>query len=104
MLVLRVSKREELVEAINDASTRGATALNVLASPMLFQNRHTVIEQAAHIVRAATAQRETGPVRVPLGEDSMWPWTPPPRTVIGDPVTSGWSEPKLLGAFSILRS
>jgi putative tryptophan/tyrosine transport system substrate-binding protein len=56
LLVLRVSKREELVEAINDASTRGATALNVLASPMLFQNRHTVIGQAAQLRMPAVYQ------------------------------------------------
>jgi flagellar protein FliO/FliZ len=35
-----------------------------------------VVEQ--NIVRAATAQRETGPVQVPLGEDSMWPLQPKP--------------------------
>jgi flagellar protein FliO/FliZ len=41
-----------------------------------------VVEQ--NIVRAATAQRETGPARppamprVPLGEDSMWPLQPEP--------------------------
>jgi flagellar protein FliO/FliZ len=37
-----------------------------------------VVEQ--NIVRAATAQRETGPVRVPLGEDSMWPLQPKPAS------------------------
>jgi ABC-type uncharacterized transport system substrate-binding protein len=56
LLVLRVSKREELVEAINDARTRGATALNVLASPMLFQNRRTIIEQAAQLRLPAVYQ------------------------------------------------
>jgi hypothetical protein len=52
MLVLRVSKREELARAINDASTRGATALNVLASPMLFQNRRTVHRAGGAIANA----------------------------------------------------
>jgi putative ABC transport system substrate-binding protein len=56
LLVLRVSKREELVEAINDASTRGGTALNVLASPMLFQNRRTIIEQVAQLRLPAVYQ------------------------------------------------
>jgi ABC-type uncharacterized transport system substrate-binding protein len=68
LLVLRVSKREELVEAINDASTRGGTALNVLASPMLFQNRRTIIEQVAQLRLPAIYQwPETAEEGGPLG-------------------------------------
>ena len=53
---------------------------------------------------SAAKLRDGGPI-LPLGMTAMSHLgTPPPRTVIGDPVTSGWSEPKLLGAFSILRS
>src|SRR6202047_4033814 len=32
-----------------NATARGATALNVLASPMLFQNRRVIMEQAAKL-------------------------------------------------------
>ena len=53
---------------------------------------------------SAAKLRDGGPI-LPLGMTAMSHLgTPPPRTVIGDPVTSGWSEPKLLGAFSVLRS
>ena len=34
---------------MNDASTRGAGALNVLSSPMLFLNRRSIIERAAEL-------------------------------------------------------
>jgi putative tryptophan/tyrosine transport system substrate-binding protein len=34
---------------MNDASTRGAVALNVLGSPMLQGNRRTIIERAAEL-------------------------------------------------------
>ena len=49
LVVARVSKSEELISAVNDATARGATALNVLASPMLFQNRRVIMEQAAKL-------------------------------------------------------
>jgi putative ABC transport system substrate-binding protein len=49
LLIVRASNSQELISAITDASTRGATALNVLASPMLFQNRRVIMEQAAHL-------------------------------------------------------
>jgi len=38
LVIVRAAKSEELVPAINDASTQGAGALNVLSSPMLFLN------------------------------------------------------------------
>src|SRR6516162_3682345 len=49
LLVVRAAKAEELVPAMNDASTRGAGALNVLSSPMLFLNRRVIIERAAEL-------------------------------------------------------
>ena len=53
---------------------------------------------------SAAKLRDGGPI-LPLGMTAMSHLgTPPPRTVIGDPVTSGRTEPKLLGAFSVLRS
>jgi putative tryptophan/tyrosine transport system substrate-binding protein len=38
---------EEIAPAMNDASTSGAQALNVLATPLFFFHRRTVIEHAA---------------------------------------------------------
>jgi putative tryptophan/tyrosine transport system substrate-binding protein len=38
-----------VVPAINGASAGGAGALNVLASPMLFLNRHIIIDRAAEL-------------------------------------------------------
>src|ERR1700738_3447519 len=49
LVVARASKSEEVISAVNDATGRGATALNVLASPMLFQNRRVIMEQAAKL-------------------------------------------------------
>jgi hypothetical protein len=46
LLVVRAAKAEELVPAMNDASTRRTGAFNVLASPMLFLNRRVIIERA----------------------------------------------------------
>jgi putative ABC transport system substrate-binding protein len=55
-LVVRAAKTEELVPAMNDASTRGAGALNVLSSPMLFLNRRVIIERAAELRLPAVYQ------------------------------------------------
>jgi putative ABC transport system substrate-binding protein len=49
LVIARVSNTQELISGIDDARARGATALNVLASPMLFQNRRVIIEQAAQL-------------------------------------------------------
>ncbi len=49
MVIARVSNSQELISGIDDARAMGATALNVLASPMLFQNRRLIIEQAAQL-------------------------------------------------------
>ncbi len=38
LLIIQTEKGEDVVAAINDASSKGAGALNVLASPMLFLN------------------------------------------------------------------
>src|SRR6266536_5435716 len=56
LLVVRAAKAEELVPAMNDASTRGAAALNVLSSPMLFLNRRVIIERAAELRLPAVYQ------------------------------------------------
>ena len=42
----RVAKAEEIALAIDTAKASNAAALNVLASPLLFANRHVIIEQA----------------------------------------------------------
>jgi len=49
LLVVRASNANELIPAMNDASTRGAIALNVLGSPMLQANRRTIIERAGEL-------------------------------------------------------
>jgi ABC-type uncharacterized transport system substrate-binding protein len=49
LLVVRAAKTEEVVPAMTDASTRGAAALNVLSSPMLFLNRRVIITRAAEL-------------------------------------------------------
>ena len=49
LVIARVSNSQELISGIDDARAMGATALNVLASPMLFQNRRLIIEQAAQL-------------------------------------------------------
>ena len=53
LVVARASKSEEVISAVNDATARGATALNVLASPM------AVSESACH----NGASRETAITR-----------------------------------------
>jgi putative ABC transport system substrate-binding protein len=49
LLVVRAANANELVPAINSASTRGAAALNVLSSPMLHLNRRVIIERATEL-------------------------------------------------------
>jgi putative ABC transport system substrate-binding protein len=48
-LVVRAANGNELIGAMNDASTQGAAAINVLSSPMLTINRHIIIERAAEL-------------------------------------------------------
>jgi putative tryptophan/tyrosine transport system substrate-binding protein len=47
LLVARAANANELTPAINDVRSRGATALNVLSSPMLHLNRRLIIARAA---------------------------------------------------------
>jgi putative ABC transport system substrate-binding protein len=49
LLVVRAANANDLISAMNDASTRGAAALNVLSSPMLQLNRRVIIERAAEL-------------------------------------------------------
>src|SRR5262249_4950183 len=56
LLVVRAAKAEELVPAMNDASTRGAGALNVLSPPRLSLNRRIIIERAAELRLPAVYQ------------------------------------------------
>ncbi|MGZ5867200.1 MAG: ABC transporter substrate-binding protein [Xanthobacteraceae bacterium] len=56
LLVARAAKPEDLVPVLNDASERGAGALNVLSSPMLFLNRRIIIERAAELRLPAVYQ------------------------------------------------
>src|SRR5262249_54138806 len=48
-LVVRAANGNELIRAMNDASTQGAAAINVLSSPMLTINRRVIIERAAEL-------------------------------------------------------
>ena len=43
----RIAKGEEIAAAIEMAKASGAAALNVLASPMLYSNRHLILERVA---------------------------------------------------------
>jgi putative ABC transport system substrate-binding protein len=43
----RIARAEEIAAAIDAAKARGATALNVLASPVLFGNRQIVMQRVA---------------------------------------------------------
>src|SRR5262245_64881399 len=49
LLIVRAANASEIEPAIHDASTQGATALNVLSSPMLHSNRRTIIKRAAEL-------------------------------------------------------
>jgi putative ABC transport system substrate-binding protein len=43
----RVAKGEEIAAAIDSAQASGATALNIVASPLFFTYRHLIMERAA---------------------------------------------------------
>ena len=49
LLVIHAASASDLIPAINDASSRGAAALNVLSSPMLHLNRHAIITRTAEV-------------------------------------------------------
>jgi hypothetical protein len=63
---------EEIAPAVNEASASGAQALNVLATPLFFFNRHTVIVRAAALRLPAIYQwpemAEEGRLRVLIGQ------------------------------------
>jgi putative ABC transport system substrate-binding protein len=56
LLIIRVTNRNDLESAIRDASSQGANAINVLASPLLFLNRRTIIERAVELKLPAIFQ------------------------------------------------
>ena len=43
----RVARGEEIAAAIDSAKASGATALNILSSPLFYANRHVIMERAA---------------------------------------------------------
>ena len=43
----RVAKDEEIAAAINSAQASGATALNILSSPLFYAHQHLIIERTA---------------------------------------------------------
>jgi hypothetical protein len=45
--VYQVARPEEIVGAIDIAKSSGAAALNVLAAPLMFNNRQTIMERVA---------------------------------------------------------
>ena len=45
----RVAKGEEIAAAIDSAQASGATALNILASPLFWAHRHLIMERAAAV-------------------------------------------------------
>jgi putative ABC transport system substrate-binding protein len=47
LLIYRVMKPEEIAGAIDTAKSSGASALNVLATPLLFNNRQIILPRAA---------------------------------------------------------
>jgi putative tryptophan/tyrosine transport system substrate-binding protein len=49
LVVVRAASANDIAIAINDASTRGVGALNVLGSPMLHLNRRAIIERAREL-------------------------------------------------------
>jgi putative tryptophan/tyrosine transport system substrate-binding protein len=49
LLLYRITKPEEIVAAIDAANASGAAALNVLASPFLYNNRRIVMQRAAEL-------------------------------------------------------
>jgi putative ABC transport system substrate-binding protein len=50
LLILRVTKSDQIAAAIDSAQTSGATALNVWGSPLFFTNRHLIMERTAALL------------------------------------------------------
>ena len=47
LLIYRVTRPEEIAGAIDTAKSSGASALNVLATPLLFNNHQIILQRAA---------------------------------------------------------
>jgi putative ABC transport system substrate-binding protein len=56
LIIVRARSADELIANINNAHAQGVGALNVLASPMLFQNRSNIMERAAALHMPAIYQ------------------------------------------------
>jgi putative tryptophan/tyrosine transport system substrate-binding protein len=56
LLIHPVARGEEIVATLDMAQASGATALNVLASPMLYANRQLIMDRAAALRMAAMYQ------------------------------------------------
>jgi putative tryptophan/tyrosine transport system substrate-binding protein len=56
LVIHPVASGEEIVAALDMAQASGATALNVLASPMLYANRQLIMDRAAALRMAAMYQ------------------------------------------------
>jgi hypothetical protein len=100
------------LDSFEHDGTLGAIGMTIRGEPAFGrdQSRHNLVfggcknPTMMQPCASAAKLRDGGPI-LPLGMTAMSHLgTPPPRTVIGDPVTSGRTEPKLLGAFSVLRS
>ena len=100
------------LDSFEHDDTLGAIGMTIRGEPALGrdQSRHNLVfggcknPTMMQPCASAAKLRSGGPI-LPLGMTAMSHLgTPPPRTVIGDPVTSGRTEPKLLGAFSVLCS
>ena len=50
LLILRVTKGDQIAAALDGAQTSGATALNIWGSPLFFTNRHMIMERAAALL------------------------------------------------------
>ena len=50
LLILRVTKGDQITAAIESAQTSGATALNVWGAPLFFINRHLIMDRAAALL------------------------------------------------------
>jgi hypothetical protein len=99
------------LDSFEHDGTLGAIGMTIRGEPAFGrdQSRHNLVfggcknPTMMQPCASAAKLRDGGPI-LPLGMTAMSHLgTPPPRTVIGDPVTSGRTEPKLLGAFSVLR-
>ena len=49
LLTYRAGSPDEIVSAVDTASSSGAAALNVLSTPFLFVNRHIILERVASV-------------------------------------------------------